>query len=121
MKDQIIAILEALRLSQAALAKHSEPGGPTAEVTVKALRHFLLDRHVIFAVEMLSPSVESPATSPVVKIDRSGASQKASRSQAKKGKKRIEGQREMLLPISGKKGKEAAKPVARPATRRKAG
>jgi DNA end-binding protein Ku len=56
-----------------------------------------------------------------VKADRSGASQKASRSQAKKGKKRIEGQREMLLPISGKKGKETAKPVARTATRRKAG
>ena len=56
-----------------------------------------------------------------VKADRSRASQKASRPQAKKGKKRIEGQREMLLPISGKKGKEAAKPDVRPATRRKAG
>jgi DNA end-binding protein Ku len=56
-----------------------------------------------------------------VKADRSGASQKASRSQAKKGKKRIEGQREMLLPIAGKKGKDTAKPVARTATRRKAG
>jgi DNA end-binding protein Ku len=56
-----------------------------------------------------------------VKADRSGAPQKAIRSQAKKGKNRIEGQREMLLPISGRKGKEAAKPVARAATRRKAG
>jgi DNA end-binding protein Ku len=56
-----------------------------------------------------------------VKRDRSGAPQKAVRSQAKKGKKRIEGQREMLLPITGKKGKEASKPAARPATRRKAG
>jgi DNA end-binding protein Ku len=46
---------------------------------------------------------------------------KGARPQAKKGKKRIEGQREMLLPITGKKGKEAAKPEARPATRRKAG
>jgi DNA end-binding protein Ku len=46
---------------------------------------------------------------------------KGARRQAKKGKKRIEGQREMLLPITGKKGKEAAKPEARPATRRKAG
>ncbi len=36
----------------------------------------------------------------------------------KKGKKRSGGQREMLLPISGKKGKEvAAKPTARPGTR----
>jgi DNA end-binding protein Ku len=56
-----------------------------------------------------------------VKADRSGAPQKAVRSQAKKGKKRIEGQREMLLSISGRKGKEATKPAARTATRRKAG
>ena len=40
---------------------------------------------------------------------------------AKKGKKRAEGQREMLLPIAGKKGKEAAKETAKPAARRKAG
>ncbi len=46
---------------------------------------------------------------------------KGARPQAKRGKKRIEGQREMLLPIAGKKGKEATKPEARPATRRKAG
>jgi DNA end-binding protein Ku len=46
---------------------------------------------------------------------------KGARPQAKKGKKRIEGQREMLLSIAGKKGKEASKPEARPATRRKAG
>jgi len=39
--------------------------------------------------------------------------------QAKKGKKRIEGQREMLLPIAGKKGKETAKPVVRTAARQK--
>jgi DNA end-binding protein Ku len=44
---------------------------------------------------------------------------KGARPQAKKGKKRIEGQREMLLPISGKKGKEVAQPVARPATRQR--
>jgi DNA end-binding protein Ku len=41
---------------------------------------------------------------------------------AKKGRKRIEGQREMLLPIAGKKAKEApVKRAARPAARRKAG
>ena len=44
----------------------------------------------------------------------------ASRAQAKKGKKRIEGQAEMLLPITGKKGKEVAtKPVAKPSARQK--
>jgi DNA end-binding protein Ku len=41
---------------------------------------------------------------------------------AAKGKKKAAaGQREMLLPISGKKGKEAAKEVAKAAPRRKAG
>ncbi len=39
-----------------------------------------------------------------VKADRSGAR----KPQAKKNKKRIEGQREMLLPIAGKKAKESA-------------
>ena len=45
---------------------------------------------------------------------------KAEKPAKTKGKKRIEGQREMLLPIAGKKGKETAK-EARPAARRKAG
>jgi DNA end-binding protein Ku len=55
------------------------------------------------------------STTKSVKAECSGASQKASRPQAKKSKKRIEGQREMLLPIAGKKGKEAARPQARTA------
>ncbi|MGA8653197.1 MAG: Ku protein, partial [Xanthobacteraceae bacterium] len=39
---------------------------------------------------------------------------------AKKSRKRIEGQKEMLLPIPGKKGKELeAKPSARPSARQK--
>jgi hypothetical protein len=46
---------------------------------------------------------------------------RGARPQVKKGKKRIKGQREMLLPIASKKGKEVSKPDARPATRRKAG
>jgi DNA end-binding protein Ku len=43
------------------------------------------------------------------------------RSPAKKGRKRVAGQTEMLLPIPGKKGKEAAagKLVSRPSTRQK--
>jgi len=58
---------------------------------------------------------------------RTPASQKASAaakvSTAKKGKKKVEGQREMLLPIEGKKQKEAAKKAsAKPAGKqRKAG
>jgi DNA end-binding protein Ku len=52
-----------------------------------------------------------------------GKQPSATRAQAKKGKKRIEGQREMLLPIPGKKDKEAAaKSTARSSGRhRKAG
>jgi DNA end-binding protein Ku len=47
-----------------------------------------------------------------------GRQPSATRAQAKKGKKRIDGQREMLLPIPGKKDKEAAaKSTARPSGR----
>jgi DNA end-binding protein Ku len=53
-------------------------------------------------------------------LKKSVAAEKGVRPQAKKGKKRIEGQREMLLPIAGKKGKEShAKPVARPSGKQK--
>jgi hypothetical protein len=64
MKDQLITILEVMRLSQAALAKHSKPGGPTADVTVKEIRRVLLARHVVSAMEALCPNVESPELSP---------------------------------------------------------
>jgi DNA end-binding protein Ku len=48
--------------------------------------------------------------------------QPGGRQQAKRGRKRIEGQKEMLFPISGKKpAKEVARKSARPAGRRKAG
>lgn len=53
-----------MRLSQAALRNHSEPGEPTAEVTLKELRRFLLGRHVVSAMEALCPNVESPGMSP---------------------------------------------------------
>jgi hypothetical protein len=50
-------------------------------------------------------------------LKRSIASEKKA---APKGKKRMQGQSEMLLPISGRKGKEAAAaPVARQAARQK--
>src|SRR6516164_5057050 len=56
-------------------------------------------------------------------VKAAGGKQLSTRAQSKKGKKRIEGQREMLLPIPGKKDKEAAaKSTARPSGRhRKAG
>jgi DNA end-binding protein Ku len=55
-------------------------------------------------------------------LKRSIASEKGAPARAVKGKKRVAGQTEMLLPISGKKGKQVAKPVARSGGRqRKAG
>ena len=88
------AVVEMLKKKQAGLAT---PKGKASEPP----------RNVINLMDALKKSV---------------ASDKGARPQAKKGKKRIEGQREMLLPIAGRKGKEAARPVARAATRqRKAG
>jgi DNA end-binding protein Ku len=53
-------------------------------------------------------------------LRRSIAQEKRPPASAKKGRKRIEGQAEMLLPIAGKKGKEvAAKPAAKPTARQK--
>jgi DNA end-binding protein Ku len=56
-------------------------------------------------------------------LRRSIAKEKAASAPAKKGRKRIEGQAEMLLPIPGKRGMEAvAKPAKRPsAGQKKAG
>jgi DNA end-binding protein Ku len=70
-------------------------------------------KNVINLMDALRRSVQGGEAKPATKT---AAPAKA----AKKGKKRIEGQREMLLPISGKK-KEAAKETAKPAARRKAG
>ena len=53
-------------------------------------------------------------------LRRSIAQEKAASAPPKKGRKRIQGQREMLLPIPGKKGKEAAaKPAERPSAHQK--
>ena len=68
---------------------------------------------------------EQPSSQPTNVINlmdalrRSISAEKTPKAAAKKGRKRIEGQGEMLLPITGKKGKEAAKPVARSGTRQK--
>jgi hypothetical protein len=71
MKDQVIAILEAMRLSQVALAKHLQPGGPNAEVTIKELLRLLQDQNVVTAMEALCPKVESPNTSPMLHVGNS--------------------------------------------------
>src|SRR5215469_7790296 len=51
-------------------------------------------------------------------VQASGGKQStAARARTKKSKKRIAGQREMLLPIPGKKDREAARSTARPSSR----
>ncbi len=85
------AVVEMLKKKQAGLAT---PKGKAAEPP----------RNVINLMDALKKSL---------------AGDKGARPQAKKGKKRIEGQGEMLLPIAGKKGKDIAKPVVRPAARQK--
>jgi DNA end-binding protein Ku len=53
-------------------------------------------------------------------LRRSVTQEKQAPARPKKGRKRIEGQTEMLLPIAGQKGKEvAAKPAAKPSARQK--
>jgi DNA end-binding protein Ku len=52
-------------------------------------------------------------------LRRSIAQEKRAPASSKKGWKRIEGQTEMLLPITGKKGKQVAKPTVRPSARQK--
>ena len=64
MKDQLITMLEAVRLSQVALAKHFQPDGPNAEATIKDLRRLLQDQNVARAIEVLYANVESPNMSP---------------------------------------------------------
>ena len=80
-------------------------------------------RNVINLMDALRKSVESgkrTKAEPKAEPKTAKAAEKATA--AKKGKKRVEGQREMLLPIAGtRKAKEAAKVTAKPAARRKAG
>ena len=52
-------------------------------------------------------------------LKRSIAAEKQASAPAKKGRKRVEGQREMLLPITGKKQPAAPRAVARPQARQK--
>lgn len=72
MKDQLIAILEAVRLSQAALAKHLRPDGPNALTTLKELHRVLDDQNVVRAMAVLYPDVDSPNMSPDEHVGDSG-------------------------------------------------
>jgi hypothetical protein len=64
MKDQLIIILEAMRLSRAALEKHRLSDGPNADSTIRELQRFLEDQSVAWAMEVLYPELESPSVAP---------------------------------------------------------
>jgi hypothetical protein len=64
MKDQLIVILEAMRLSRAALAKQGLPAGRDADSTLREIVRLLEDQRVGFAMEVLYPEVESASIAP---------------------------------------------------------
>jgi DNA end-binding protein Ku len=73
-------------------------------------------KNVINLMDALRRSVANGTSTPA----KTQAAKPPAKASTKKGKKRVEGQREMLLPITGKKEKQA-KSDAKPAARRKAG
>jgi len=84
------AVVEMLRKKQAGIPATTEQSAPQPQ-------------NVVNLMDALRRSIQEEKRAPAP---------------AKKGRKRVEGQREMLLPIPGKRGKEAAsKPVARTAAR----
>lgn len=69
MKDHLIAILETVRLSQAALAERVEQGAPGAEATLRKLKSILNDQPVVAAMESLYLAIESPSIRPDASVD----------------------------------------------------
>ena len=63
MKDQVTALMEAVRQAQAVLANYIEPGPRNAEKTVSALLAIFDDRQVVRAMRLLYPQ-ESPTLVP---------------------------------------------------------
>jgi hypothetical protein len=64
MKDELITLLEAMRLAQAELAAYILPGERNAEVTIAKLIGILENRHVVKAMRHLYPSDDSPPLVP---------------------------------------------------------
>ena len=94
------AVVKMLQKKQAGVVVPKASGAP------------VVAKNVINLMDALRRSVESGKTSKPAAV-------RPAAKPAKKSRKRIEGQREMLLPIAGKK-KDAGKEVAKPAARRKA-
>lgn len=65
MKDQLIVLMEALRLSRREIDKlRNRKQG--VETTVAAIEHILSDPEVIAAIDNLEPFVPSPSIAPDV-------------------------------------------------------
>jgi hypothetical protein len=64
MKDQLITILEAMRLCRSVLARHSLQGGPSADSAIREIRRLLNNQNVDRAMEILDPEVEAPGIAP---------------------------------------------------------
>jgi DNA end-binding protein Ku len=101
-----IALTEMLKQKQAGFKPpktKEKPAAPNVVNLMDALRQSIAAGRRTPAAEKAPAKAEKPAP--------------------KKAKKQVAGQREMLLPIEGKKTKEVKKPVAKPATgrQRKAG
>jgi hypothetical protein len=64
MKDELIAVLEAMRLAQAELAACILPGERNAEITIAKLKGILENRQVLRAMRHLCPTEDSPSLVP---------------------------------------------------------
>ena len=60
MKDQLITILEAIRLAKAELRTHNSRPVKNAPRTLKRLEQILLNENVTRALGLLSPDVDGP-------------------------------------------------------------
>jgi hypothetical protein len=63
MKDQLTAVMEAVRQAQAVLANYLEPGSRNAEKTLGELMAIFDDPEVVRAMQLLYPQ-ESPPLVP---------------------------------------------------------
>jgi hypothetical protein len=64
MKDQLVTILEALRLAKAEVRAHNARRVKNAPRTLQRLEQILLNEDVTRALGLLGPSIEGPSVVP---------------------------------------------------------
>jgi DNA end-binding protein Ku len=86
-------------------------------------RPFVAPTNVVSLMDALRQSMAAEAKAGAAPKNAAAAGTTTAITKPKKGKQRIAGQRELLLPIAGRKGqpKDKTKPAPQPAGRRKAG